>query len=73
MPYIILEPEEEEKEVMALNLRVDFKERHSKRLSESIAITHLPAKRTCAEDPYAVPVSDTFLASMPPSDATRSS
>ena len=73
VPYIILEPEEEEKEVMASNLRVGFKGRQSKRLSKSIVIAPLPAKRTCAEDPYAVPVSDTLLAPMPPSDAARSS
>ena len=73
MPYIILEPEKEEKEVMASNLRVGFKERQSKRLSKSIVIAPLPTKRTWAEDPYAVPVSDTLLAPMPPSDATRSS
>ena len=74
VPCIILKPkEEEEEEVMASNLRVGFKERQSKRLSESIAIAPLPAKRTYAEDPYAVPVSDTLLGPMPPSDAARSS
>lgn len=43
---IILEPEEEEEEGMALNLMDSFKERQHKGLSESLLTTPPPIKRT---------------------------
>lgn len=49
-PWIILEPEEEEKEEIAPNMRVGFKKRQPKLLSESLLTTFSPTKRTCSED-----------------------
>lgn len=43
---------EEEKEDMAVNLRVGFKERQHKRLSKSITITLPPSKRPCPKILY---------------------
>ncbi|RVW83605.1 hypothetical protein CK203_039357 [Vitis vinifera] len=63
--YIILELEEEEEEEeeaqMAPNLRVGFKERHCKRLSEALPTTPPPAKKTRLEELIASPsVEDIF-------------
>ena len=60
--YIILELEEEEEEEkeaqMAPNLRVGFKERHCKRLSEALPTTPPPAKKTRLEVSHEEPILD---------------
>ena len=58
--YIILELEEEEEEEaqMAPNLRVGFKERHCKRLSEALPTTPPPAKKTRLEVSQEEPILD---------------
>lgn len=47
VPRIICEEEREEN--MVANLRVNFKERQRKCLSESIMVIHPPAKKPCTE------------------------
>lgn len=56
---------------MATNLRVNFKERQCKHLSESIAVVHLPAKRSCTEEPHVAPVLDTPSVQMPHTGIAR--
>ena len=59
--YIILELEEEEEDLeaqMAPNLRVGFKERHCKRLSEALPTTPPPAKKTRLEVSHEEPILD---------------
>lgn len=51
MPYINLEPEGEEEEDMASRLKVGFKERHRKCLSEALPTTPLPAKKSHPKAP----------------------
>lgn len=59
MPFIDLEPEEEKKtEDMTPNLRVGFKERQCKRLSEALSATPLPAKKSHPEAPREEPTLD---------------
>ena len=58
MPCIILEPEEKKKKKMALNLRVSFKERQHKGLSESLPTAPPPIKRTRPEVSHEEPVLD---------------
>lgn len=72
-PCIILEPEEEEEEVMTSNLRSSFKERQYKHLSESIEVASSLAKRTCVESSQEVPILDTPLSLMPLVDVARTS
>lgn len=71
VPCIILEPEEEEKE-MAPNLRTGFNERHRKRLSEALLIALLPAKKIHPEASREESISDSPTAQVPPSDTVRS-
>ena len=71
VPCIILELEEE-KEEMAPNLRVGFKERQCKRLSDSLPTAFLPAERTCPEVPPEMPVSNIPLTLTPLSDVVGS-
>lgn len=53
IPFIDLEPEEEKKaEDMTPNLRVGFKERQCKRLSEALSATPLPAKKSHPKAPH---------------------
>lgn len=66
VPRIICEVEEEEE--MAVNIRGSFKERHRKRLSESIAIASPPTKRSCMEVPRATPVQDIPPVPKPPTN-----
>lgn len=66
VPRIICEAEKEED--MATNLRVSFKERQRKHFSESIAVAHPPAKKSCAEVSCVVPVLDISLAPKPSAD-----
>ena len=59
--YIILELEEEEEDLeaqMAPNLRVGFKERHCKRLSEALLTTPPLAKKTRLEVSHEEPILD---------------
>ena len=58
---------------MATNLRVDFKERHHKRLHEAIEVVSCPAKRTCLEGVQGEPMKDVFPMLVPPSNAAGSS
>ncbi|RVX18164.1 hypothetical protein CK203_003920 [Vitis vinifera] len=51
VPYINLEPEGEEEEDMASRLKVGFKERHRKCLSEALPTTPLPAKKSHPKAP----------------------
>lgn len=55
IPLIIYE--EERKEDMAADLRVGFKERQCKHLSESITIIHLPIKKPYTKILCPVPIS----------------
>lgn len=70
-PCIILEPKEEEEEVMVSNLRSGFKERQCKHLSESIEVVSPLSKRTCVETPQEVLILDTPLSLMPLADVAR--
>lgn len=59
MPFINLELEEEKKaEDMTPNLRVGFKERQCKRLSEALSATPLLAKKSHPEAPREEPTLD---------------
>lgn len=58
---------------MAANLKIGFKERQCKRLSESIAITTPLAKKPCTEATQDAPTQDTHSILMPPTDAAESS
>lgn len=72
-PCIILEPEEEEEEVMTSNLRSSFKERQCKHIPESIEVASSLTKRTCVESSQEVPILDTPLSLMPLADVARTS
>lgn len=61
--------EEKEEEDMATNLRVGFKERQHKCLSESIMVNPTPFKRTCPEPIYLEPVSALTLVLVPSTTA----
>ena len=71
VPRIIHEPEGEDN--MATNLRAGFRERQCKCLSEYIAVTTPPTKRSCTEAPYEALVQDTLSVAMPPTDVARPS
>lgn len=62
--------ESEVEEGMEINLRVDFKERHHKRLHEAIEVDASPAKRTCLEGE---PMKDAFPMLVPLPNAAGSS
>lgn len=52
VPFIDLKPEKEEAiKEMAPNLKVDFKERHRKRLVDALLATPPPAKKSLLEAP----------------------
>ena len=73
--YIILELEEEEEDLeaqMAPNLRVGFKQRHCKRLSEALLTTPPLAKKTRLEVSHEEPILDAPMVQVPPSDVVRS-
>ena len=71
VPYINLEPEEEEAQ-MAPNLRVSFKERQRKRLSEALSTTPLPAKKSRSKVPREEPIPDVPMVQVPFYDIVRS-
>ena len=56
---------------MTPNLRVSFKERQHKRLSEALLVAPLPTKRTRPEVSHEEPVLDAPMAQVPPSDIPR--
>ena len=73
VPYINLELEEEKEDAqMAPNLKVSFKERQHKRLSEALSTTPPPAKKSCSEAPYEEPVPDVPMVQVAPSNIVRS-
>lgn len=57
---------------MVSNLRVDFKERQHKRLSEALPTAPLPAKKTRSEVSHKEPVSDIPTTQVPIFDIVRS-
>lgn len=72
VPFIVLKVEEEkEEEKMALNLRIGFKERQCKRLSESLPIALLPAKRSYPEVSPEISDLDAPMAQVSLSDVAR--
>lgn len=68
---VILEPEKEKEEGMALNLRAGFKEKQRKRLFEALSTAPPPAKRTSLEVSHEEPVLDAPTTQVPPSDIIR--
>ena len=69
VPCIICEAKKEED--MAANLRVDFKERQHKCLSESILVAPLTANKSYVEVPRTTPISDIPPTPKPSFDAIR--
>lgn len=57
--------EEEENEDIAINLRVGFKDRQRKRLSESITVNPAPFKKPCSEPICMDPISALTLMPVP--------
>ena len=53
---LLIACEEEEEKDMVANLRIECKERHHKRLSESIMVISPPSKRPYSEPLYLEPV-----------------
>lgn len=58
---------------MTTNLRVNFKERHRKRLREAIEVVAFLAKRTYPEGVQEEPMKDAPSMPMPPSNVAGSS
>lgn len=57
MVFPIVYEEEREEGDMVLNLRVGFRERQHKHMSESIAVSHSPSKIPCPDAAYQEPAS----------------
>ena len=72
MPFINLDPEEEEiVEEMTPNLRVGFKERQRKRLSEAPLATPPPTKKSRSKAPHEESDPDVPMVQVPPSDPVQ--
>lgn len=72
VPCISLEPKEEKEETqMTPKLRVGFKEKQRKHLSEALSVIPRPAKKSCLEDPHEEPVSGIPMVHVSHSDTVR--